>query len=114
MNILVAAYLSNVAYAQYSHANLIQENSPSLRHLAELVTTAKNHLAPHHKLVSRQITDENTITPEDEAFCNAKLSDVLCSTGLIQGLIDVELSCNLKAIKELYRPKGMQMCVQEM
>lgn len=75
LNILFATYLSNVECAQ--HSKFLQEISPSMNHLDELVKAVRNKQpeAHHRKLVSRQIDEENTLTPEDEAFCNAKLID---------------------------------------
>ena len=94
LNILFVTYLSNVECAQ--HSKFLQEVAPSMKHLDELVKAVKNQQpeAPHRKLVSCQIDEENTLTPEDEAFCNAKLIDIACSTGINQGFVDAELSCS--------------------
>jgi hypothetical protein len=55
---------------------------------------------PHHKLIKRQSTEESTFTLEDNAFCQAQLNDILCSTGTIQGFIDAELICNDRGIEQ--------------
>jgi hypothetical protein len=66
--------------------------------MADFINSANQnlHQTPHHKLVRRQTTesDESTFTPEDEAFCQAQLNAILCSTRTRQGLIDAELRCS--------------------
>jgi hypothetical protein len=93
---MVVTYSFSIASAQQSYTKFLKENSPSLKHLAEFINSASwnQHQTPHHKLVRRQSTDESTFTPEDEAFCTAQLIDIQCSTGITQGFIDAELSCN--------------------
>ena len=108
LNILVVTYLTcnpfNVECAQHSYTKFLQENAPSMKYLAEFVNAANNQQALHHKLVRRQTTDESAPTPEDVAFCSAQLNDISCSTGIVQGFIDAELSCNRgRGIEEAQR-----------
>jgi hypothetical protein len=95
--VMFVTYSFNIVSAQQSYTKFLQENSQGLKHVADFINSANQnlHQTPHHKLVRRQTTesDESTFTPEDEAFCQAQLGAVLCSTGTRQGLIDAELRC---------------------
>lgn len=50
----------------------------------------------HHQLVKRQ--DLNFGTPEDEAYCSARINDASCSTGLTQTDIEINLACGRGSI----------------
>ena len=106
LNILVLFYLSNSSHvecAQHSYKpKFFQENAP-LKYLAEFTHTANGQQVHtlQHKLVRRQTIDEST--PEDIASCDAHLSDVSCSTGLQQGIVDASLSCGDLDLREAQR-----------
>ena len=54
-----------------------------------------------HQLVKRQ--NNNIVTPEDDAYCSARISDAECSTGIRQGDIDAGLICGRIRIEEATR-----------
>ena len=53
-----------------------------------------------HQLVKRQ---NNVGSPEDYAYCIARISDAVCSSGLTQGSIDVGLTCGRTRIEDAVR-----------
>ena len=55
-----------------------------------------------HRVVKRQISAPTT---GDKAICDAELSNVTCTTGVQQGLVEAALSCNntYKNIQEAQR-----------
>jgi hypothetical protein len=54
----------------------------------------------HHQLMKRQTTDGSTATPEVMAQCTTQLSDILCTSGVAQRMIEADLSCGIYGIKE--------------
>jgi hypothetical protein len=49
LNNLVATCLSDVEYENLSYAKFLQENAPSLKHMAKFINSANwNQQTPHH------------------------------------------------------------------
>ena len=65
------------------------------------VVSKQKSLQQQHQLVKRQ--NLNFGTPENEAYCLARISDASCSTGLAQASIDVDLTCGRVGIEEAKR-----------
>ena len=86
--IVVFILLSN--FSTVLNAQYFQDNT----HLKYLTVFASDQPTLKHQLAKRQTNDETTPTPEDEAICNAQLSDVFCMVGITQGTIEALLSCN--------------------
>ena len=80
----------------YSNLHRLQE----IR-LSKYRTNALRDHSEQHQLVKRQ--NNNVGTPEDDAYCSARISDAECSTGIRQGDIDAGLTCDKVSIEEATR-----------
>ena len=61
------------------------------------IANALRDRSEQHQLVKRQ---NNIGSPEDGAYCSARNNDAACSSGLTQGIIDVELTCGRTRIED--------------
>jgi hypothetical protein len=67
-------------------------------------STKLNVLQDHSEQHQLHVVKRQTVgTPEDEAYCSARISDAACSTGLNQGTIDAELTCGRTTIEQATR-----------
>ena len=83
----------------YSNVRGLQEVGP-LRYLHhKLFVDAIPDHSKQHLLTKRQ----DLGTPEDEAYCIARITDADCSTGSRQAVIDARLTCGMVRIEEATR-----------
>ena len=78
-----------------------EQSYPDLHILQEIKLSKYRDHSEQHQLVKRQ--NNNIGSPEDEAYCSARISDAACSTGLTQGDIDVDLTCGRIRIQDAIR-----------
>ena len=69
-----------------------------LFNLALFVDAIPDHSEQH--LLTKRQDDLDFGTPEDEAYCTARIQDASCSSGLTQGDIDAGLTCGMVGIAE--------------
>ena len=102
---IVLTFLSNLvslllcSEQSYSDLHILQE----IRLLKYYQHHNANALRDHseqHQLVKRQ---NNVVNPEDDAYCSARISNAVCSSGLTQGSIDVDLTCGRIRIEDAIR-----------
>ena len=65
-----------------------------------LTKLGSNQVTLQHQLTKRQATGESAPTLEDTASCTAQLSDILCTSGIIQRLIEADLSCGMNGVEQ--------------
>ena len=58
-----------------------------------------------HQLVKRQ--NSNFGTPEDEAYCNARINDAYCSTGLAQADIEIDWACGMGSVSTIEQARQL-------
>ena len=83
------------------NARLFQES----KHLSIF---ASDKVTLRHQLTKRQTTDGSTATPEVMVQCSTQLSDILCTSGIAQRLIEADLSCGMyRGIDEAQKDANM-------
>ena len=77
-----------------------EQSYPDLHRLQEIGLSKYWDHSEQHQLVKRQ---NNIGSPEDEAYCFARINDAACLAGTTQGSIDVDLTCGRIRIQDAIR-----------
>ena len=102
---IVLTFLSNLvspllcSEQSYSDFHILLEIRLSKYYQHHNANALRDH-SEQYQLVKRQ---NNVVTPEDDAYCSARISDAVCSSGLTQGSIDVDLTCGRIRIEDTIR-----------
>ncbi len=99
----LSSFIDPLLCSEQSYLNLhgLKESGLSkYQHHSAKLNALEDHSEQHQlHVVKRQTVG----TPEDKAYCFARISDAACSSGLIQGFIDAELTCGTTTIEEATR-----------
>ena len=83
-------------------------NARLFRESKHLPKFASGRMTLQHQLMKRQTTDGSTATTEVMAQCSTQLSDILCTSGYAQRMIEADLSCGIyRGIDEAQKDANM-------
>ncbi len=99
----LSIFINPLLRSEQSYSNLHRLQIQEIG-LSKYQHHSTNGVQDHSQQHQLHVVKRQTVgTPEDEAYCSARISDAACSTGLNQGIIDAELICGMTTIEEATR-----------
>ena len=98
MKSLVSITIVLILSFKFSTAQLLQKSTPVKYNMARYARDQPT--LQQHRVAKRQTNDER-------AMCDVQLSEVLCTTGIQQGLVEADLSCGYKNVEEAQREANL-------